>query len=143
MCDILWSHPIDEFDEEHVTESFVHRNLHGRSYFHYTFKAVCDFLERNRLVSIIRAHAVQEAGSVESFYVSPKFLLVRIVYRYREYRKHHGYPSAITIWSAPNDFDTPLNKAAVLKCDRGVLAIRQFHKTCVISFPFLWTSGQV
>jgi len=71
MCDLLWSDPIEEFGEERITESFVHRNRPDLSYF-YTFKAVCDFLERNRLVSIIRAHEVQEAGSVESFYVSPK-----------------------------------------------------------------------
>jgi len=38
----------------------------------YMFKAMCDFLERNRLVSIIRAHEVQKARFVESFYVSPE-----------------------------------------------------------------------
>jgi len=71
MCDLLWSDPIEEFGEERITESFVHSNMHARSYF-YTFKAVCDFLERNCLVSIIRAHEIEEDGSVESFYISPE-----------------------------------------------------------------------
>ena len=61
MCDILWSDPLEEFGEERITESFVPRNKRGGSYF-YTFKAVCDFLERNRLMSIIRAHEMQMAG---------------------------------------------------------------------------------
>jgi len=70
MCDILWSLPIKEFGEERITESFVHMsipNVPEVSYF-YTFKAVCDFLERNRLVSIICVQW-QKAGSVEPFYV--------------------------------------------------------------------------
>ena len=70
MCDILWSHPSGEFDKEPTTETFSHRSMYDYSYFHYTFKAVCDFLERNRLVSIIRSHQVHNAGSVESFYAS-------------------------------------------------------------------------
>ena len=45
------------------------RRLCGCSYY-YSFKAVRDFLVRNRLVSIIRAHEMHDDGSVESFYVS-------------------------------------------------------------------------
>ena len=71
MCDILWSDPIEGFDEERITETFVHNHVRGYSYF-YTYKAVCDFLERNSLVSIIRAQEMQMAGSVESLYVSPE-----------------------------------------------------------------------
>jgi serine/threonine-protein phosphatase 2B catalytic subunit len=71
MCDILWSDPIGDFGEERTTEDFVHNDVRGVSYV-YTYKAVCDFLKRNRLVSIIRAHQMPEAGSVESFYASPE-----------------------------------------------------------------------
>lgn len=70
MCDLLWSDPIEDFGQERTTECFVHNNMRGCSYY-YTFKAACEFLERNCLVSIIRAHEVQKAGSVES-YVSPE-----------------------------------------------------------------------
>jgi hypothetical protein len=65
MCDILWSDPIENFGQERGTESFVHNHVRGCSYF-YTYKAVCDFLERNRLLSIIRAHEAQDAGFVKS-----------------------------------------------------------------------------
>jgi len=71
MCDLLWSDPIEDFDQEFTTESFVHNYRRGNSYA-YTFKAVCDFLERNSLLSIIRAHEMHDDGCVESFYVSPE-----------------------------------------------------------------------
>ena len=61
MCDILWSDPIENFGQEIGPESFVHNHVRGCSYF-YTYKAVCEFLERNRLLSIIRAHEAQDAG---------------------------------------------------------------------------------
>jgi len=118
MCDLLWSVPINEFGQERTTENFVHNHVRRRSYL-YTYKAVCNFLEPNRLVSIICAYKkVHKAGSVESFYVSLwhlKFLLVRIVYRYCMYRKHNGHPSVITVFSAPNYLDVHLNQAAVLR----------------------------
>jgi serine/threonine-protein phosphatase 2B catalytic subunit len=61
MCDILWSDPIEDFGQERTTENFVHNHVRGCSFF-YTYKAVCDFLERNRLLSIIRAHEAQDSG---------------------------------------------------------------------------------
>jgi serine/threonine-protein phosphatase 2B catalytic subunit len=66
MCDILWSDPIEDFGQERTTENFVHNHVRGCSYF-YTYKAVCDFLERNQLLSIIRAHEAQDSGCVEPF----------------------------------------------------------------------------
>jgi serine/threonine-protein phosphatase 2B catalytic subunit len=63
MCDILWSDPIEDFGNETGPESFVHNHVRGCSYF-YTYKAACEFLERNRLLSIIRAHEAQDAGCV-------------------------------------------------------------------------------
>jgi serine/threonine-protein phosphatase 2B catalytic subunit len=66
MCDILWSDPIEDFGRERGTESFVPNHVRGCSYF-YTYKAVCDFLERNHLLSIIRAHETQDAGFVKTY----------------------------------------------------------------------------
>jgi hypothetical protein len=71
MCDLLRSDPIENYGQERGTESFVHNHVRGHSYF-YTYKAVCDFLERNRLLSIIRAHEFQDAG-----FVKPIFQMVR------------------------------------------------------------------
>ncbi|MBN3279065.1 PP2BA phosphatase, partial [Polyodon spathula] len=76
----------------------------------YLYPAVCDFLQHNNLLSVIRAHEAQDAG-------------------YRMYRKSQttGFPALITIFSAPNYLDVYNNKAAVLKYENNVMNIRQFN----------------
>src|SRR5690606_16751404 len=78
----------------------------------FSYAAACSFLERNNLLSIIRAHEAQDAG-------------------YRMYRKTRttGFPSVMTIFSAPNYLDVYNNKAAVLKYENNVMNIRQFNCT--------------
>ncbi len=58
-----------------------------------SYQACCEFLQRNNLLSIIRAHEAQDAG-------------------YKMYRKSQstGFPSLITIFSAPNYLDVYGNK---------------------------------
>lgn len=58
-----------------------------------SYHAACAFLEKNNLLSIIRAHEAQDAG-------------------YRMYRKTKatGFPSVMTIFSAPNYLDVYNNK---------------------------------
>lgn len=109
MCDILWSDPIEDFGQERGPENFVHNHVRGCSYF-YTYKAVCEFLERNHLLSIIRAHEAQDAG-------------------YRMYRKSRktGFPSVMTLFSAPNYLDVYNNKAAMVKYEANMFSIRQFN----------------
>lgn len=111
ICDILWADPLEEFGQEKMNESFVHNHVRGCSYF-FTYNAACQFLERNNLLSIIRAHEAQDAG-------------------YRMYRKTKvtGFPSVMTIFSAPNYLDVYNNKAAVLKYENNVMNIRQFNCT--------------
>ena len=74
MCDILWSDPLEEFGSERNNELFVHNQVRGCSYFfrYWTthtgkltlcsYNAACQFLERNNLLSVIRAHEAQDAG---------------------------------------------------------------------------------
>ncbi|MGH0186076.1 UNVERIFIED_CONTAM: hypothetical protein FKN15_024372 [Acipenser sinensis] len=92
MCDLLWSDPLEEFGNEKTQEFFSHNTVRGCSYF-YSYPAVCDFLQNNHLLSVIRAHEAQDAG-------------------YRMYRKSQttGFPSLITIFSAPNYLDVYNNK---------------------------------
>ncbi|XP_061619205.1 protein phosphatase 3 catalytic subunit alpha isoform X7 [Phyllopteryx taeniolatus] len=92
MCDLLWSDPLEDFGNEKSQEHFTHNTVRGCSYF-YSYPAVCDFLHHNNLLSIIRAHEAQDAG-------------------YRMYRKSQttGFPSLITIFSAPNYLDVYNNK---------------------------------
>ena len=111
MCDILWADPLEEFGQEKTSEYYVHNHVRGCSYF-FSYPAACAFLEKNNLLSIIRAHEAQDAG-------------------YRMYRKTRttGFPSVMTIFSAPNYLDVYNNKAAVLKYENNVMNIRQFNCT--------------
>jgi serine/threonine-protein phosphatase 2B catalytic subunit len=111
MCDILWADPLEEFGQEKSPEYFVHNHVRGCSYF-FSYPAACNFLEKNNLLSVIRAHEAQDAG-------------------YRMYRKTRttGFPSVMTIFSAPNYLDVYNNKAAVLKYENNVMNIRQFNCT--------------
>lgn len=111
MCDILWADPLEDFGQEKTTDFFVHNHVRGCSYF-FSYSAACHFLEKNNLLSIIRAHEAQDAG-------------------YRMYRKTRttGFPSVMTIFSAPNYLDVYNNKAAVLKYENNVMNIRQFNCT--------------
>jgi serine/threonine-protein phosphatase 2B catalytic subunit len=78
----------------------------------FSYNAACQFLERNNLLSVIRAHEAQDAG-------------------YRMYRKTRTtqFPAVMTIFSAPNYLDVYNNKAAVLKYENNVMNIRQFNCT--------------
>uniref|UniRef100_A0A3B3R103 Serine/threonine-protein phosphatase n=1 Tax=Paramormyrops kingsleyae TaxID=1676925 RepID=A0A3B3R103_9TELE len=109
MCDLLWSDPGEDYGSEKTSEHFNHNSVRGCSYF-FSYHAVCDFLLNNNLLSVIRAHEAQDAG-------------------YRMYRKSQttGFPSLITIFSAPNYLDVYNNKAAVLKYENNVMNIRQFN----------------
>ena len=111
MCDILWADPLEDFGQEKSNDYFLHNHVRGCSYF-FSYPAACNFLEKNNLLSIIRAHEAQDAG-------------------YRMYRKTRttGFPSVMTIFSAPNYLDVYNNKAAVLKYENNVMNIRQFNCT--------------
>ncbi|XP_032869906.1 serine/threonine-protein phosphatase 2B catalytic subunit gamma isoform-like isoform X1 [Amblyraja radiata] len=109
MCDMLWSDPTEDYGSEKTPDHFSHNTVRGCSYF-FSYAAVCKFLQHNNLLSVIRAHEAQDAG-------------------YRMYRKNQatGFPSLITIFSAPNYLDVYNNKAAVLKYENNVMNIRQFN----------------
>ena len=129
MCDLLWSDPVEDYGNEKETPSsgrrssitinggsinehyFTHNTTRGCSYF-YTFAAVNEFLINNQILSIIRAHEAQDVG-------------------YRMYKKsvETGFPSLITIFSAPNYLDVYQNKAAIMKYENNVVNIRQFNSS--------------
>ncbi|KAJ7166099.1 Metallo-dependent phosphatase-like protein [Mycena filopes] len=110
MCDILWSDPVEDFGTDDTADTFLHNHLRNVSYF-FTYRIVCNFLARNNLLSIIRAHEVQNSG-------------------YRMYRKtKKGLPSVITIFSAPNYLDLQKNKAAIIMYENKNLTIRQFNNS--------------
>lgn len=86
--------PDNSLDDNYRQSSGLSPILSGRSIMSAcSYAACCDFLQNNNLLSIIRAHEAQDAG-------------------YRMYRKSQttGFPSLITIFSAPNYLDVYNNK---------------------------------
>ncbi|CAM2723808.1 unnamed protein product [Rotaria socialis] len=135
MCDLLWSDPAEDYGNESgsltlvatrrlsapvktststatnpsTASLFLPNGTRGCSYF-YTYAAVNEFLVRNQILSVIRAHEAQDIG-------------------YRMYKKspETGFPSLITLFSAPNYCDVYQNKAAIMKYENNVVNIRQFN----------------
>jgi serine/threonine-protein phosphatase 2B catalytic subunit len=70
MADLLWADPIENFGEERTADAFMHNHVRGCSYF-FTYKATCAFLERNKFLSVIRAHEAQDAGCVAPVFRAP------------------------------------------------------------------------
>eukprot|EP00041_Stephanoeca_diplocostata_P039674 m.1637434 g.1637434 ORF g.1637434 m.1637434 type:complete len:475 (+) comp25818_c0_seq1:222-1646(+) len=111
MCDLLWADPHEDFDVETGSVQFLHNETRGCSYV-YTHKAACEFLDRNNLLSVIRAHEAQDQG-------------------YRMYKPNPktGFPSVITIFSAPNYLDVYGNKAAVMIYSDNSMNIKKFSNS--------------
>jgi serine/threonine-protein phosphatase 2B catalytic subunit len=107
----------------------VDKNVRGRSYF-FTYQAALAraFLERDRLLSIIRSHQAQDAGYLCYYSPGP---VAKYVYGYcdRVYRETRttGFPAVMTIISAPNYLDN--NKGAILQYEPNMLIIWQFDST--------------
>lgn len=111
MCDLLWSDPLDEREEDPpALQPFVSNTTRGCSYV-YSNAAACSFLQENGLITIIRGHEAQDEG-------------------YHLYKKtSKGFPAVICVFSAPNYCDTYDNRAAVVMLNQNVLNIRQFNSS--------------
>lgn len=107
MCDLLWSDPIEEYDDYEGQEVFRYNDVRSCS-FVWTYRAVSIFLKNNRLRCMIRAHEAQNDG-------------------YRMYKTLDDFPTVITLFSAPNYLDAYGNKAAIMHFDGSVMNIRQFE----------------
>ncbi|CAB0035006.1 unnamed protein product [Trichogramma brassicae] len=107
LCDLLWSDPEEHYNEAAQKEFYTYNSTRRCSYY-YSYAAVCDFLERNGLLGVIRAHEAQDAG-------------------YRLYRAtSNKFPSLLTLFSAPNYLDVYGNKAAILVYSNNNFNIKQF-----------------
>jgi len=110
MCDILWADPMENFSAD-VDLTFVRNSVRGCSYV-FSHKAVCQFLDNNKLLSVIRAHEAQDAG-----------------YRMHTQNSKTGFPALITLFSAPNYLNSYGNKGAVLRYENNIINIRQFNES--------------
>lgn len=117
LCDLIWSDPLEQAEGAEAKPAkgkkgappFIHNEVRGCSYF-YSFDAAAKFLQKNSLLSVIRAHEAQLEG-----------------YKMHKTNPATGFPSVITIFSAPNYCDCYNNKAAILKFDNSTLNILQFN----------------
>ncbi|KAG8838321.1 3',5'-cyclic-nucleotide phosphodiesterase (PDEase) (3':5'-CNP), partial [Serendipita sp. 411] len=109
MCDLLWADPAPPgSDQLPGRPLFLHNSVRGCSHY-YTYDAVCKFLDDNNLLTMIRAHEVQEEG-----------------YSIQKYTTKE-WPSVITIFSAPNYVDAYGNKGAVMCWDGSEMAFKWFY----------------
>lgn len=112
FCDLLWADPIDEEKTEHLAhqaDSYFPNDVRGCSFF-FGYEAATRFLHKNHLLSIIRAHEAQLEG-----------------FKMHQTNTQSGFPTVITIFSAPNYCDCYNNKGAVLKFENNTLNIQQFN----------------
>eukprot|EP00747_Dinoflagellata_sp_TGD_P220853 gnl/TRDRNA2_/TRDRNA2_92772_c0_seq1.p1 gnl/TRDRNA2_/TRDRNA2_92772_c0~~gnl/TRDRNA2_/TRDRNA2_92772_c0_seq1.p1 ORF type:complete len:568 (+),score=111.30 gnl/TRDRNA2_/TRDRNA2_92772_c0_seq1:130-1704(+) len=115
LCDLIWSDPLEPKEGEPPQKtkknapSFTPNEVRGCSYF-FSFEGAAKFLQKNSLLSIIRAHEVQLEG-----------------YKMHKTNTATGFPCVITIFSAPNYCDVYNNKGAILKFDNSTLNILQFN----------------
>jgi hypothetical protein len=92
-----------------IEANFESNSVRGCSH-NFSYNQVCDFLDKNGLLSVIRAHEAQDAG-------------------YKMHRRNDktGFPSLITLFSAPNYLDSYNNKGALMRYENNVINIRQFN----------------
>ena len=108
MCDILWSDPIDK-DEEAKNVLYIPNSARNCSYI-FGAKAAKPFLEKNKYLSIVRAHETQLEG-----------------FKMYQWDKNTNFPLVITIFSAPNYCDVYGNKAALMKIKNNMINIQQYN----------------
>ena len=108
FCDLLWSDPVDN-ETGQLSDKFVYNNVRSCS-FYFGQVALKNFLKKNGLTSVIRAHEAQLEG-----------------YKMHKWKGLSKFPMIITIFSAPNYCDTYNNKGAILKLVDNSLNIQQYN----------------
>lgn len=108
MCDMLWSDPCEK-DEDAPNIGWQENATRGCSYV-FGAKAAIPFLNKNEILSIIRAHEAQIEG-----------------FKMYNWNKTVDFPSVITIFSAPNYCDVYNNKAAIIKFNNNMVNIKQYN----------------
>ena len=107
ICDLVWSDPTKNKGGELF--DYFKKNKERRCSYIYGKDSLSDFLNNNKLKTIIRAHEVQFEGYDIKKWGSKKT------------------PKLITVFSAPNYNKTYKNKAAIIKINNNSLDINQFH----------------
>lgn len=110
FCDLMWADPVEN-GEGTLPGGFRNNEARGCSYY-FGYELAKSFLDRNRMISIIRAHEAQIEG-----------------YKMHKWNPHTPFPTVITIFSAPNYCDVYNNKGAVIKFSNNSMNIQQYNYT--------------
>jgi serine/threonine-protein phosphatase 2B catalytic subunit len=146
LCDLLWSDPLDDALAQQLRDdemgewfdlAFEDNPDRGCS-FVFGHKAAAEFLERNGMTSIIRAHEVQREGYLEHYFLChkegdplPEGGDKHIAHRFDVASRTH--PLVITVFSAPNYCDMYHNQAAYLRLEHAAF---NFSQTEWVEHPF-------
>jgi len=120
FCDILWSDPIAENEVAVVTD--YARNEARYCSFLFGLRPLKNLLRKERLLTLIRAHEVQQDG-----------------FNMYMWEGQENFPLAITVFSAPNYCGTYGNRAAVAISnmnDPEQLKIQQFDPSQDLAKPY-------
>ena len=109
FCDLLWSDPLDDAN---ALEYEYKDNEDRECSYMFGRKPVKKLLEKNDLMSVVRAHQVQVDG-----------------YKMHRWDGDASFPYVITIFSAPNYCDYYSNKAAVLILKDDRISIKQYDQS--------------
>ena len=93
-CDLLWSDPLYE-TEMAVSTDYIRNEARDCS-FHYGMRPVKNLLRKDRLLTLVRAHEVQNEG-----------------FNMYMWEGEEQFPLVITIFSAPNYCGSYQNKGAI------------------------------
>lgn len=111
LCDLLWSDPVPEDDTVGMTEEELQEwqeidfrpNLTRGCSYEFGYLAAKEFVEKNNLKAIIRAHEVKRFGFEEHFFRDNNLEI----------------PPVITVFSAPNYCDMYENRAAFIELGKS------------------------
>lgn len=106
FCDLLWSDPTESDDFQF---DWIINEKRNCSYV-YGFVSLANFLNSNKLISIVRAHEVQLDG-----------------FKFYKWSKKSSFPPCVTVFSAPNYCDVYNNKGAIIKFNQNKINVFQFN----------------
>ncbi|ELP83612.1 serine/threonine protein phosphatase 2B catalytic subunit, putative [Entamoeba invadens IP1] len=125
ICDILWSDPLEEPQHPETMEKrrldawlatdFADNHLRQTSVL-YGPRGLLNFLNKNDLICVVRAHQVMEEG-----------------FKLHYFLQNTDIPPCITVFSAPNYCDMYQNKASILKINAENICFEQFEN---VDHPF-------
>lgn len=116
LCDLLWSDPATaqthdisdhQRGEDSTNGQSWRANLERGCSFYFTAHALFEFLSRNELLAVVRAHEFEEDGFMFHFDGQE--------YRALDHRACRDFPPLLTVFSAPNYCDTHSNKVRDLE----------------------------